>query len=81
MGSNLFVRRSMRGVFYGLTGLLLILITTPSLVTALTGSSAAKSVALWPLAGLLAYFLHLFEHTGESNPALGSTRATSHEPF
>lgn len=79
MGPNLVVRRSMKGAFYGLIGLLLILITTPSLVTALTGSGAAGSVALWPLAGLLAYFLHLFEHTGESNPALGSTRATSPE--
>lgn len=55
------VERSLRSLFHLFIGFSLILVITPSLAGALPGTGAA----LWPLIGLLAYLLHLFEDTGK----------------
>lgn len=57
-----FLEGGGRNVFYLLVGLSMVLVTTPSLSGALPASGA---VFLWPLIGLLAYFLHLFEDAGK----------------
>jgi hypothetical protein len=62
------VERSLRSLFHLFIGFSLILVITPSLSGALPGTGAA----LWPLIGLLAYLLHLFEDTGKLSAILRS---------
>ena len=63
------VEKGLRYLFYVIIGASLVLVTTPSLAGAFPGSSA---FILWPITGLLAYVLHLFEDTGKLNALLGS---------
>jgi len=69
------VEKGLRKLFYVIIGASLVLVTTPSLAGAFPGSSA---FVLWPLTGLLAYLLHLFEDTGKPatlhGPALSPER-------
>jgi hypothetical protein len=62
------LERRLRKLFHLFIGFTLILVITPSLAGALPGSGAA----LWPLIGLLAYVLHLFEDTGKLSLVLRS---------
>ena len=55
------LEQSLRCLFHVFIGFSLVLVITPSLAGALPGSGAA----VWPLIGLLAYLLHLFEDTGK----------------
>lgn len=57
-----FVERGVRYSFHVIIGLSMVLVTTPDLSDAL---HSAGAVFLWPVIGLLAYFLHLFEDTGK----------------
>lgn len=66
------VEKGLRYLFYVIIGASLVLVTTPSLAGAFPGSSA---FILWPITGLLAYVLHLFEDTGKLNNLLGSVRS------
>lgn len=66
------VEKGLRCLFYVIIGASLVLVTTPSLAGAFPGSSA---FFLWPITGLLAYVLHLFEDTGKLNNLLGSVRS------
>lgn len=68
---RLSVDRGLRYAFYVIIGSSMVLVTTPSLLGALPASGA---VYLWPLIGLLAYFLHLFEDTGKLAPFRRSGR-------
>lgn len=63
------IERGARCLFYAATGFSMVIVTTPSLANAFTGSQA---VHLWPLIGLLAYLLHLFEDTGKPASAAGN---------
>lgn len=65
------VEKGLRYLFYVIIGASLVLVTTPSLAGAFPGSSAFM---LWPLTGLLAYLLHLFEDTGKLISLLGPAR-------
>ncbi|MEX0790271.1 MAG: hypothetical protein WD178_05785 [Actinomycetota bacterium] len=56
------VSKGLRYLFYVMIGASLVLVTTPSLAGAFPGSG---SQVLWPITGLLAYLLHLFEDTGK----------------
>ena len=75
------VERGVRHAFYVIIGLSMVLVTTPSLLGALPASG---TVYLWPLIGLLAYFLHLFEDTGKLASFLrsgrGARRSGSSQP-
>lgn len=66
------VEKGLRYLFYVSIGASLVLVTTPNLAGAFPGSSA---FILWPITGLLAYVLHLFEDTGMLNSLLGSVRS------
>lgn len=57
-----FVERGVRCSFYVIIGLSMVLVTTPDLSGAFHFSGA---LFLWPVIGLLTYFLHLFEDTGK----------------
>lgn len=67
------VEKGLRKLFYVIIGASLVLVTTPSLAGAFPGSSA---FVLWPLTGLLAYLLHLFEDTGKLATSLGPARSS-----
>lgn len=66
------VEKGLRYLFYVIIGASLVLVTTPSLAGAFPGSSA---FILWPITGLLAYVLHLFEDTGKLDNLLASVRS------
>lgn len=66
------VEKGLRYLFYVIIGASLVLVTTPSLAGAFSGPSA---FVLWPITGLLAYVLHLFEDTGKLNNLLASVRS------
>jgi hypothetical protein len=66
------VARGLRYFFYFIIGASLVLVTTPSLAHAFPGASA---FFLWPLTGLLAYLLHLFEDTGKLGDLLRPVRS------
>ena len=70
------IERSLRSLFHLFIGFFLILVITPSLAGALPGTGAA----LWPLIGLLAYLLHLFEDTGKLSAILHSGRRGECKP-
>lgn len=55
-------KRGARCLFYVIVGVSMVVVITPSPANAFTGSQAFH---LWPLIGLLAYLLHLFEDTGK----------------
>jgi hypothetical protein len=66
------VAKGLRYFFYFIIGASLVLVTTPSLAHAFPGASA---FFLWPLTGLLAYLLHLFEDTGKLSDLLRPVRS------
>jgi hypothetical protein len=66
------VASGLRYFFYVIIGASLVLVTTPGLAQAFPGSSA---FFLWPLTGLLAYLLHLFEDTGKLSDLLRPVRS------
>lgn len=52
------LEKGLRYFFYTIVGASMVLVTTPSLAAAFPGPSA---FLLWPMTGLLAYVLHVFE--------------------
>lgn len=68
------VAKGLRNLFYVIIGASLVLVTTPGLAGAFPGSSV---FVLWPLTGLLAYLLHLFEDTGKQSRSIETKAAAS----
>lgn len=68
------LEKGLRYFFYVIIGASMVLVTTPSLAEAFPGSSV---FLLWPMTGLLAYLLHVFEDTDKLAKLLRRSRPAS----